>query len=90
MCEIKVKLTKLIALFEYLMYIENCGAYKEICQLYKKIWENIKDKENFIDQDFLPMQNITRLFFEAIPSDDKLSEYLIYKMQEFYELKEKN
>ncbi len=88
MCKLKLKLIKIIALFEYLIYNEDFKAYRDILKLYKKVWFNIENKssEDFLEEDFMPLMNITRLFFEAIPSDDKLSDYLVEKMQEFYEL----
>lgn len=91
MCELKLKLIKLIALFEYLNYVENFKAYKDILKLYKKVWSNIENKEQkqMFEEDFKPLQNIFRIFFEAVPSDDDLSNYLVEKMQEFYELKNK-
>lgn len=87
MCKIEYKLVELIALFEYLVYVENFNAHKKILSQYKKVLGNIngKDTEEIISEDFMPLTTIFRLYFEAIPSDDKLGKYIVNKMESFYD-----
>lgn len=85
MCELKYKLIELIVLFEYLISIENFPTYKTILSKYKKVYCNICNKEKKDLEDFEPLLNVFKLYFEAIPSDDKLNEYIANKMQLFYE-----
>lgn len=87
MCKIEYKLIELIVLFEYLVFVENLDSYKRILSQYKKVYENIQSKEvsEIAQEDFTPLTNTFRLYFEAIPSDDKLGEYIANKMHSFYE-----
>ncbi|MDY3339575.1 hypothetical protein PG279_10380 [Riemerella anatipestifer] len=78
------KIIKIIALYEFLIYVENRKVYKDILNKYKKVMFNISDG-NIKKEHFDPLLNVFRLFFEAIPSDDVLAKYIIDKMQEFYE-----
>ncbi|MHA7831419.1 MAG: hypothetical protein ACX93O_09980 [Flagellimonas sp.] len=87
MSTIEFKLIELINLFDYLVFNEKFVAHEKLLMLHKRCLENIKGKKEseIIEDDFAPLLNATRIFFEAIPNDKKLAEYLIKKMQEFYE-----
>lgn len=87
MCKIEYKLVELIALFEYLVLIENFGSYKKILSEYKKVYKDIQGKKvsEIVQEDFTSLTNTFRLYFEAIPSNDKLGEYIANKMHSFYE-----
>jgi hypothetical protein len=79
-------LIKIIALFELLICLENRQVYKDILSKYKKVLFNISNrKEDLKKEDFEPLLNVFRLYFEAIPSNDILVKYLADKMQDFYE-----
>ncbi|MEL4308122.1 hypothetical protein [Joostella sp. CR20] len=91
MSKIEFKLIELISLFDYLVFKENFSAHQKLLKLYKECWRNIKGKreKEIVESDFAPLLSATRIFFEALPNDKKLTEYLIKKTQEFYEIQEK-
>lgn len=91
MCEIEIKLIKLISLFDYLIYLEDFGAYKTLLKLHKRCLLNLKGKQvnELIEEDFEPLINVFRIYMEAPPSDSKLGKYILDMMQEFYELQER-
>lgn len=91
MCEIKVKIIKLIGLFECLYNLEKKNNYNKILILYNKCLINIIDKENneIIEEDFSSLINVTRLFFEVRPKNNELAEYILNRIQDCYELERK-
>ena len=91
MQEIIIKLVQLIAFFEFLTASENSKAYKTILKSYNKVLQNIVQKQNdkLLEQDFEPLVNVYRIFLEVRPTSPVFGEYVMRKMQEFYELQEK-
>ena len=91
MREIEIKLIEVITLLEYLLYKEDFKAYRQLLKSYKKVYFNLNKKLNsqIKEEDFSPIENAFRLFFEAVPSDNTLGKYLADKMQEFFEIQEK-
>ena len=92
MREIEEKLIEVISLFKYLNHVESFSAYEQILAKYNKIFQNIKNAglSNISKADFEPLLNVTRLYYEAIPSDNNLARYISDRMQEFYELLKRN
>lgn len=91
MQEMKNKLMKLIAFFEFLTASENSKAYKTILKSYNKVLQNIIQKQNneLLERDFEPLMNVYRIFLEVRPKDPIFGKYVMREMQEFYELQEK-
>lgn len=89
--KLSVRIAKIMALFEYLISIENFSAYTKILHLYRICLINIIDKENdeISEEDLSSLLNVSRLFFEAPPSNKILMKFIIDKMQESYELERK-
>lgn len=79
MCKIKYRLIELISLYKYLIYIENFDIYRKILSKYEFVL-----KDNTF-KNFSSLENVFRLYLEAPPKDKKLGEYILNKMQEFYE-----
>ena len=88
MWQIKLKLIEIIALYKYLLKVENFRAYEEILSKYlsknKKI-SSLNTKEELEVSNFEPLLNAFRLFLEAPPKDKILGKYILDKMQDFYE-----
>ena len=88
MCKIEYKLIELISLFTYLINNENFEVYKKILSKYNIVFENFqrnKINEKLNIEDYLPLQNVFRLYLEAPPKDKILGKYILDKMQDFYE-----
>lgn len=88
MREIEEKIIEVISLFKYLNHIEDFGAYKKILIKYNEVLKNIKHTglSSINKADFEPLLNVTRLYYEAVPSDNILARYISDRMQELYEL----
>lgn len=84
----KIKIIKLIALFEYLATVESSGAYMNILTALEEVNQRIFNKEerNLTKDDFYPLINIYRIYSEIRPYDLKLRKHIMTKMQEFYDL----
>lgn len=84
----KIKIIKLIALFEYLVTVESSGAYIKILNALEEVNQRIfnKDEKNLTKEDFHPLINIYRIYSEVKPYDLKLGKHIMDKMQEFYDL----
>jgi hypothetical protein len=84
----KIKIIKLIALFEYLVTVESSGAYIKILNALEEVHQQIFNKEerNLKKDDFYPLNNIYRIYSEVKPYDLKLGKHIMNKMQEFYDL----
>lgn len=79
MCKIEYKLIELITLYRYLISIENFDVYKKILSKYEMVL-----KDNTLNN-FSSLENVFRLYLEAPPKDKILGEYILNKMQDFYE-----
>jgi len=85
--ELQIKIIKLIGLFEYLMSIENFGAYEDLKQKYQKLLNNLlqcqtskdinKDTFNIIESAF-------RIMMDAPPKDNYIGKYILDRMQDIY------
>jgi len=87
--ELEIKISQLIGLFSYLIYTEDFKAYRRIKSNYEILFENLTQKENIRDEDFVVIQSSLRVFDEAPPKDKALGKYILCKMEEIYELKNK-
>ena len=87
----KVKIIKLIALFEYLAHVETSPAFKKILKAYNNVYLAISNKEekNISEKDFKPLLNVYKIYSEARPKDLLLGKYVMDKMQEFYNYQKK-
>tara|TARA_R110002051_G_scaffold272525_4_gene333014 strand:+ start:799 stop:1086 length:288 start_codon:yes stop_codon:yes gene_type:complete len=84
----KTKLIKVIALFEYLIQIEDSSTYRQILTAYNQLLLNINNKEkvDFIKADFKPLQNVYKMYYESPSADKVLGKYILNLMQELYEI----
>ena len=82
---------KLIALFEYFVFVEDSKVYSRILKAYNKVLKNVekKIKQDLTEDDFKPLLNVYRIYTETRPSDLKFGKHVMDKMQELYELEQK-
>jgi len=87
--ELEIKISQLIGLFGYLIYIEDFRAYRRIKSNYEILFENLTQNEIIRDEDFVVIQSSLRVFDEAPPKDKVFGKYVLTKMEDIYELKNK-
>lgn len=83
--DLEYKIIQLIALFDYLISIEEQEAYCCVRKQYQKLLIQLGEVKNQ-NFDFSLIQNVFRLMFEAPTNDKFLGKYILDKMQEIYDL----